>query len=329
MNKLIIAIGAAAFAAATAPLCADAAVAPTRLAESGTELRLGTYNIRYEQGDRGTENAWDKRRKDLAALIARMKLDVVGLQEVEPCQASYLTNALPQYAMLGDFRNADRRTGEASPVMYLKSRFTLERGGTFWLSESPDKPGSKGWGAGCPRVCTWAVLKDRKGGARFCFANTHTDHKSKLARREGMKLIVEKRLRTIASDSMPVILTGDHNCLETEEAAKMASRRMKNALYLSETPPTGPWRTLNCWLWKDSEIQCQEAWRKSIEERNAPIAQGGPFEKRFAFGGPRIDYIYVTDGIKVRSFATCANARPGKKLYPSDHFPVTATVVLP
>ena len=45
--------------------------------------------------------------------------------------------------------------------------------------------------------------------------------------------------------------------------------------------------------------------------------------------GARIDYIYVTDGIEVKSYATCNDPRPGKKLYPSDHFPLVATIVLP
>ena len=44
--------------------------------------------------------------------------------------------------------------------------------------------------------------------------------------------------------------------------------------------------------------------------------------------GPRIDYIYVSDGIKVKSYATRGDPRPGAHLYPSDHFPVTAVIEL-
>ena len=42
-------------------------------------------------------------------------------------------------------------TGEASPVCYRKSRFEELKKGTFWLSETPDTPGLKGWGAACPQ----------------------------------------------------------------------------------------------------------------------------------------------------------------------------------
>lgn len=45
-------------------------------------------------------------------------------------------------------------------------------------------------------------------------------------------------------------------------------------------------------------------------------------------GGPRLDYIYVSPGVRVKDYRTVSMPRPGKKLYPSDHFPVTATVEL-
>ena len=44
--------------------------------------------------------------------------------------------------------------------------------------------------------------------------------------------------------------------------------------------------------------------------------------------GARIDYIYVSDGIRVKSYATHSDPRPGTNLYPSDHFPLTAVIEL-
>jgi len=37
------------------------------------------------------------------------------------------------------------------------------RDGTFWLSETPEKVGSKGWDAALPRIMTWVKLKDLRG----------------------------------------------------------------------------------------------------------------------------------------------------------------------
>mgnify|MGYP003326922690 CR=1 FL=1 len=94
-----------------------------------------------------------------------------------------------------------------------------------------------------------------------------------------------------------------------------------------------PLETMRELLGYEEEVSAVEALRYPVEVRNArkgsPDAEkvGGlhPYEKF----GPRIDYIYVSPGVRVLDYETVNAARPGKKLYPSDHFPVTATVLLP
>ena len=291
-------------------------------------VRVCSYNIRcpIDKGD----NAWDVRKADLADLLRRLDLDAFGLQEVTALQADYLTNSLPHYAMVGVHREDGVRKGEASPVFYRKNRFEAIKSGTFWLSETPDVPGSKSWKTACTRVCSWAWLKDRNTGKTFCFANTHTDHKSEQARKEGMLLII-RRMKEFAPPGTPVVFTGDHNCRETEEPAQAVSKLLKNALYASETPPAGPWRTFSGWKWRDSEYPAVEALKLPPTVRNA--RKGSPDAEKDKNGdytwedcGPRIDYIYVSNGVRVLSYATRADARPCKKLYPSDHFPLTAVV---
>ena len=313
-------------------LCLLAFAAGAAFAATGTALKVGTYNIRLQPGDKGTPNAWEARKADFLNLLRRLDLDAFGLQEVCPGQAEYITNNLPQYVLVGEHRNADRVSGEASPVLYRKDRFDALKCGTFWLSETPDVPGLKGWGAACPRVCSWMWLKDRKTGKTFCFANTHTDHVSALARKEGMLLII-RRMHEFAPPGTPVIFTGDHNCRETEEPAQAVSKLLKNALYISETPPTGPWRTFTGWHWREKEYSTTDALKLAPHVRNA--RKGSPdADKRTNGGyvwedcGARIDYIYVSDGIRVKSYATRDDPRPGTKLYPSDHFPITAVIEL-
>ena len=313
-------------------LCLLAFAASAALAANDTSLKVGSYNIRLQNGDKGTPNAWESRKVDFINLLRRMDLDAFGLQEVCPGQAEYITNNLPQYVLVGEHRNADRVSGEASPVLYRKDRFDALKCGTFWLSETPEVPGRKGWGAACPRVCSWMWLKDRKTGKTFCFANTHTDHISALARKEGMLLII-RRMHEFAPPGTPVIFTGDHNCRETEEPAQAVSKLLKNALYLSETPPTGPWRTFTGWKWREKEYSTTEALKLEPQVRNA--RKGSPdADKRTNGGyvwedcGARIDYIYVSDGIRVKSYTTRDDPRPGTKLYPSDHFPITAVIEL-
>lgn len=295
-------------------------------------LRVGTYNIRLMTGDRRTPNAWNERKEGLVDEIRRLDMDVFGMQEVFPAQAFFITNALPQYAVTGEYREKDRVSGEASPVCYRKDRFAVVKSGTFWLSETPDVPGVKGWGAACPRVCTWALLRDRRTGTLLTFANTHTDHRSARARKEGMLLVI-RRMREFAPKGTPIVFTGDHNCRETEEPAIAVAGLLDDALYASKTPPKGPWRTFSGWSWRDREVSAVDALKLPKNVRNA--RQGSPDgEKkdgrhRWEDCGARIDYIYVSKDVTVRSFETHATPRKGTKLYPSDHFPVTADILLP
>lgn len=310
---------------------------PTWGKGTNTILKVGSYNIRLSGSnkhvaDKGTPNTWESRKADLVQLLRRLDLDVFGLQEVCPDQAAYLRANLPGYAYEGEHRNADRVSGEASPICYRKDRFVALKKGTFWLSETPDTPGLKGWGAACPRICSWALLEERASGRRFVFANTHTDHISALAREKGMLLIIE-RMKVFGA-GQPIIFTGDHNCRETEAPAQAVSKLMTNAFYASETPPTGPWRTFTGWRWRDQEYSAIDALKLPMHVRNA--RKGSPDADKDKNGnhvwedcGARIDYIYVSPGIRVKSYATHADARPGKQLYPSDHFPVTAVIELP
>ena len=268
-------------------------------------IRVGSYNIRMSPGDRGTPNAWEERRADLVDLVKRLDLDAFGMQEVCPDQAQYLRETLPEFEFVGDHREADRRSGEASPVFYRKSRFDAEKRGTFWLSETPDVPASKSWNTACTRVCSYLILKDRTTGRRFCFANTHTDHISAEAREKGMLLII-KRMKEFGKGA-PIVFTGDHNCCYDEPPAQAVRKMLKDSRDITETKDPGPRNTFQGFgKYKD-----------------------GPVNRRGETKDYCIDYIYVSDGTRVLDFVTHDDKRPGTDLYPSDHFPVTATIVLP
>jgi len=126
-------------------------------------------------------------------------------------------------------------------------------------------------------------------------------------------------MREFAPAGTPIVFTGDHNCREIDAPAVAVSEILTNALYVSKTTPEGPWRTLNLWKWREKEFPAADALKLSPTERNTGSV----------CGGPRIDYIYVSKGVEVLEHKTHADPRPGTKLYPSDHFPVTARIILP
>ena len=244
-----------------------------------------------------------------------MKPDVFGVQEAVPEQMKFLSDTLKDYAHVGVGREDGKDGGEHMAVFYRKDLYKLVNSGNFWLSETPEVPGSKSWGTACTRICSWVRLKDRHTGKIFCYATTHTDHISALARKEGMLLIL-RRMKEFAGGA-PVIFTGDHNGLETTAHAQAAAKVLKNAIYITETPPKGPWHCTPGFR-AIKGTPAVEMLKKTVAERNDA--------KRSEC--QRIDYIYVSPGVKVKDLETYPDARPGVGLPPSDHYPVSATIEL-
>ena len=69
---------------------------------------------------------------------------------------------------------------------------------------------------------------------------------------------------------------------------------------------------------------------RDISEKKDP----GPINTYHAFGRAkprerlRVDYIYVSDGIRVRDFVTHDDKRPGTDRYPTDHYLLSASIEL-
>ena len=65
--------------------------------------------------------------------------------------------------------------------------------GGFWLSETPDAH-SRSWETDYIRSAQWIRFRDLALGAEFVHVNTHLDHRSELARVEGSRLIIQRRI---------------------------------------------------------------------------------------------------------------------------------------
>lgn len=187
-------------------------------AQEDDSFRVMTFNIRLDHAGDGVHN-WRHRKEAAAGLLESDSVDIVGTQEVLKNQLDDLLAKAPAFAAVGVGRFDGKEAGEYSAVLYRKTRFALERSGNFWLSETPDLPGSKGWDAACERIATWAVFRDLQTNKRFLVVNTHFDHVGKLARKNSALMIVEKAA-AIAGD-LPVIITGDFNGTKSDEPVQI------------------------------------------------------------------------------------------------------------
>ncbi len=281
-----------------AALLACCARLPGPAREAAAALRIMTFNIRMNTPADG-DNAWPLRKDIAAGTIAFHKADIAGLQEVLRDQLLDLQALLPDYGWVGVGRDDGRESGEYNPIFYLKARFELLASSTFWLSETPDRPGVKGWDAACPRVVTWARLRDRWTGRTLVAFNTHFDHIGETARRESAALVLQ-RMPIIAA-GRPVVLTGDLNCTR-EDAA---------------------YRTL---------VFGNGAFSVLRDARGA--ARGVPYGPPYSFNGfrpevrpgPPIDHIFVGPSFEVLRAGVLPGAWGGR--FVSDHNPVLAEVRL-
>jgi endonuclease/exonuclease/phosphatase family metal-dependent hydrolase len=259
-------------------------------------LRVMTFNIRLNTSHDGP-NAWPY-RKDLAASMLHLHHpDIVGLQEALPEQMDDLATRLPDFAWVGVGRDDGARKGEFAAIFYRRARLTLLEQGTFWLSKTPDVPGSLGWDACCIRIVTWAQLVDVATGAVFFLYNTHFDQAGAIARRESARRLL-KDIHQRAGTT-PVIVVGDLNCTEVAT----------------------PYRWLTGGL-STSPLRLYDAKTQSAMPHHGP---SGTFH---AFTGAlrdRIDYIFVSENLRVLRHATLADYWDGGR-YPSDHMPVVADV---
>ncbi len=193
------------FAGFAAIAAEPTAVTPTKPAAD--TLRAATFNIRM-LGDL-PPNSWDLRFPRIKKLLAALPHDIIGMQEVTAIQMDDLLT-LPGWGHVGVARDDGIRKGEFSCILFRRDRLEKLAYGTFWLSETPDRPGSISWGSACRRICSWGRFRDRKTGRVFCFFNTHLDHRSKEAQTKGLELII-KRIGEIRRPGEPAIFTGDFN----------------------------------------------------------------------------------------------------------------------
>lgn len=279
--------------AATVGACV---VAGSRRAEAvqppAGALKVMTFNIRYGTANDG-ENHWDTRKDFLVDVLRQESPDVIGVQEALYSQLDYILKALPAYAMVGVGRDNGIRAGEYSCILYRTAALSLSRSDTFWFSDTPEKVASKSWGNTITRICTWAQFTTPDGRPLYVY-NVHLDHQSQPSREQSAKLL---RARIAARDPQaPVLVTGDFNAGEKNPAV---ASMLDGAVF-----------------------------RDTFRVKHPDASPVGTFTG-FKYGqvnGEKIDHIFASAEWEILDAGIVRTDR--NQRYPSDHFPVTATLRL-
>ena len=254
-------------------------------------IKVMSFNIRLGVARDG-KNHWDLRKDLVVKTIREYNPDLLGLQEVFPMQEKYLRQNFPEYSYYGRSRLVDPRDGESCSVMFRKDRFELVEKSTFWLSETQDKPGSKSWDSSLPRIANMITLTDKNaGGKRLILMNTHFDHRGKVAREEAAK-IIRDRISQFEKGAR-VVITGDFNSGEGSKPYQ--------ALVMGGIVDT-----------------FRSVYPKRTEEESTFSAWSGRLI------GNRIDWVLCSENFRILSATIDRTHDNGR--YPSDHYPVTATL---
>ena len=255
-----------------------------------------TFNIRNGKAKDGA-NGWKYRQQMVVDVIEEYRADVMGLQEAFDFQTEYLAQAMPQYGVYYVGRDDGVKAGESCAIFYRRDRYELADSGTFWFSDTPSKP-STHWGNWYLRICSWVRLVDRAEGKGIYVYNLHLDHRSQNSREKSAQLLAKKISRRKARD--PYIVMGDFNMAMDNPGMK----------YLVKDGVDTPYPRLT------------SAWMRMHPEDN--LKTGHAFKG--GTSGKAIDHILVEE--KTIVLKANIDQRPIDGKYPSDHYPVTATVKL-
>jgi endonuclease/exonuclease/phosphatase family metal-dependent hydrolase len=253
-------------------------------------LHVMSFNLKYASAI--GLNAWRKRRPVMAELLSAELPTVLGTQEGLYAQLCDIANDLPdRYDWVGQGR-AGGVADEYCAIFYDADRLEKLGSGDFWLSDTPDVPGSRTWGNTVIRMATWIRLRDKRTGAELAVFNTHFDHVSEESRVRSAELLRE-RVGAVPWD-VPVLVTGDFNAPAEHSAA-----------YTILTDGTG----------------LTDTWTTAAEHASPLYATWHGYRALIP-DGPRIDWMFVRGDLAVTAAGVNTHDHLGR--YPSDHLPVQA-----
>jgi len=253
-------------------------------------VKVMTYNIRYDNPNDGP-NQWNNRKDKVFTLLKKYDPDIFGVQEALFNQLQDIKGNLKQYEFFGVGRDDGKQKGEYAAIFVRKNRFKILEQNTFWLSQTPQIPGSKSWDAAITRVVTWARLQDRKSKKIFIMINTHFDHIGKESRKNSALLL--KDSAAVLGKNLPVIITGDFNITRNQPPYQIMMG--PGSIRLMDTAPAEPPGTF-----------CGFA----VETRECAA----------------IDYIFHTPHWKSKDYQVIQDH--DGTYYPSDHLPVMVVLSL-
>ena len=297
-----------------------------------TAARLMSFNIRFSVLDSNVnvkgevvDSTMERRVPLIANMIHAEKIDVLGVQEAKEgvyygktrtihfAWKSRLEAALPEYACVGAQTRAHEEGGY---IYYNKQKYTAVENGHFFLvkaegSDDASLTVMETPGANADRVCSWVLLRDNATKDHFLFMDTHlSDAAAPIVEYQAGVIVDEipKLISKMEHDhgvkNCPVILVGDMNSKPDSGAYRVYISLLRDSLLIAANASV------------DGSYCTSPNYNLLAEDES------------YSRCGNRIDYVFVSDGIKVNRYdmihTTTNRCKYGEFL--SDHNALTMNI---
>ncbi len=253
-------------------------------------LCVATYNLRF--GTSVPPNAWPQRRPMMRELLQKISPDILGTQEGHYAQLNDLAAGLPGYGWIGAGCEDGKLKGRYVAVFYRTARLEPLSTNSFWLSDTPDVPGSTRWGNRYPLMATTIKFRDVQTKREFCVMNTRFNPELQGAQEKSAAL-VRQRVEAL-NTTLPLLLLGDFGI--GAEQNKVYHQMVDNNFF-------------------------KDTWTLAKERRGEGLGTLNEF-KAMPTDEPRVDWILARGKVSVDSAAIDTFTSGGH--FPSDHCPVVA-----
>lgn len=226
-----------------------------------------------------------KRITSINKLLQQYQPDIIGVQELTNDMFIYMSDIYKTYNIFGDSRHS-HVSDEYSSILYNKEKFTLIDAKTLWLSQTPEKEGSKFLLSQFPRIVTYVHVKDISTNTDFTVFNTHLDNNLAHIRTK-QAIVLKKIIQTYAKGEF-TILTGDFNCTSKSIALNILQSELTDTI-------------------DDSIGSTLRGSVGSFIQRHLPI-----------------DHILISNNLQATDAKKIQTSYNG--IYPTDHYPVITKV---
>lgn len=268
------------------------------------KIRILSFNLLFSHYDHNLspENRWPQRLPRIVEVINEMQPDIIGVQELYPPTWKDLQPLIEKNYTLFAKPCDD---GELNGILYHNDRFEVVDSLVWYISETPEIPNTE--------TLTMLKLKDLKTGHILAVFNAHLAF-SNINKREYQARFLAKYIKSFIKEG-PVVLTGDFNTFS-------------NRPDLHKLP----------FYDGDYILRILKSSSLSTAKENALLGHLGPIStftnlpndvlpfKGTGTPGITLDHIFISNHIKALIHATQAGTIQG--LYPSDHMPVLADIIL-